>query len=111
MVLPAPVSPVTHVKPGPSGTRADSMTPRFSMASSCSTSRSASAKAAARGSSAEVIGSIPALPVANTRQVSEVEVSLSTVTALKLTSIAGCSRLANRTPKPSGSAIVKSRRP
>ena len=40
------------------------------------------------------------MPVANTRQVSEVEVSLSTVTALKLLSISGCSR-----PCSTGAAI------
>ena len=38
MVFPAPVSPVIAVRPGPSGSRAAAMTPRFSMRISSNTS-------------------------------------------------------------------------
>ena len=84
---PSTVTVTSLLAPSPSRTT--------SRASSCSTSPSVSAKIAARGSSAELMASMGALPVAKTRQVSEVEVSLSTVTALNERWISGCSSSCN----------------
>ena len=79
-LAPVTVTETNLVAPSPSRT--------ICWARSRSTRSRAAANSAARGSRRDVIGSIGARPVAATSTVSEVEVSLSTVTALKVRSVA-----------------------